>query len=203
MNVQSVAPAIKPTKPSPLIKKGWKNPHLKLERLDMLIAHIETIPPRAFKMNIWFKRNGSEQTPTPAEALEIVQTQAATGPNHKGAPVCGTAACIAGEAVLVKMACAVKEGKKARVGRRSSIDYSGVAQEWLGLMGWEARKLFAPAHLAMNRIKKERALRVLRYLRETGAVTWDVPRNWKPTYVPFTTQSPFLVAELPEPETAA
>ena len=127
------------------------------ERIDELIEHIADLPINE-----------------PVVGFNMTTVAYATLPNHRTHDTsgwnCGTTACIAGHALLLK---------GDNINRLIWTD-AGVlmeeAREWLGLDHDQANVLFAdrPYGVAMSSVNPGMALRTLRHLRETGVVNWDL-----------------------------
>lgn len=200
-----------PTLPSKAERKGWKNPGLKIDNLDLLIKHMKNMPDEALNMCHWIapisgRRYGYEplvpyslshlsELPV-ATAMTIASTQEKQG--KSGIPECGTSACIAGTAAILIRAGDRKKKPSRRMDENLGIDIA--TRRWLGMEPDQAEMLFhGHGHPSggLSSITRKEAIKTLQYLRETGTVTWMVPVDWKKTYVSTMKGKPlpFLIKE--------
>lgn len=154
---------------------------MNVENLNKLIAHMEAMPDTAFDLSIWLRGDlyvsGGRIDLWPSEARKIIAKQKTTGG-------CGTVACLAGEAMLLRTA-ELKRKPKPKVGdnwwgsgTHATMDIMEGAQDWLGLTLRQAQALFIPwdnfdgDSQRRESVTRAQAVVVLKRFRDTGKVRW-------------------------------
>lgn len=149
------------------------------ERIQNLITHMEEMPNHAFDMNQWMRveieyqdpeRDGESYTGFVGPGRVLAEPER-FGTLFREKHVCGTVGCIAGHAIVIAM-------KENAIGK-GFTDYDSIipaAGAYLDLTMYDARELFKARALNGNfdSVTKQQAINVLKHLRDTGDVDWDM-----------------------------
>lgn len=142
---------------------------LNIKNLNRLINHLKALKNnKNFNMSQWVRFDDFENQSDidwydePAEKL-VARMQ------EKGD--CGTTACLAGHAVILKSAA---EGDYS--GKYGKYEAKEQARSWLGLTAKQADLLFEPRTESdyLISFSREQAIETLERLRNTGKVYWPV-----------------------------
>jgi hypothetical protein len=91
-------------------------------------------------------------------------------------PACGTASCIGGWAVAIKLkeSGEVVDYLSDEIENKFTFEAAG---EWLGLNGTDSTSLFLGGHLNLDTITRAETIEVLEHLVATGVVDWSIVRE--------------------------
>lgn len=139
---------------------------MNIENINKLIHHLKSLKNEEnFSMNQWLRFGwfgDSEVDWDDEPASRLVEQM-----HEKGD--CGTVACIAGHAAILK---AAEEGDTS--GKYDIYSARDQAENWLGLTEQQADVLFEPRSIAefMIEFSREEAIQALEYMRDHGEVRW-------------------------------